>query len=401
MTVPRKIRKLYNELFEIQRPVDIYTIVKNNEYSEGNKYTRKHPSLIKEYFENSRRMADFLKDKFEKLGFSVEIERVRDIGLDCRNVVARCGEGDEKIGLGFHHDINYLEGASDGKSQVITGLLGAEVLAKKKLESELLIIAFDAEEYSLSGSQKFAGENDLKFLLNVDNVSSGRDLAVVGKTMYAWYPERIIKFFENEGIKVETWESYSDSDSFVMHGIPSITLTCTHEHRIANTVEDCYYNINFNTLAKAVKKVPELIEKIDKKKRFQVDEAVAENARNIYKLVKSRIKSDWILGSRLLNHSNFTVEKTFERIEKMDRGELRELKKLLRDTGKENFLFRILPYVGGKPSNRVKRILGIHSKKITSKVKSLLEKEDFIKKENSTMERKRLKFKLDSFKSVL
>lgn len=125
-------------------------------------------------------------------------------------------------------------GADDNASGVSVLSETARVISESRpKETEIVFVAFGAEEQGLAGSRNFSeGFETPEFFLNLDSLGSGERMAVIRgngilrkKETSEWLNERIT---ERDGVE-KVWTPFSGHDHipFIEKGVPAATLTST------------------------------------------------------------------------------------------------------------------------------------------------------------------------------
>ena len=134
-----------------------------------------------------------LVDHFTAQGWTTRVDELSIDGyLGGSNIVAtRLGSSrpDEIYLLGAHYDSAHNGGYADNATGVAALMEAARVLAFVDCEATMVLVAFDAEEFGLRGSHRFAHAaiqqgDDIRGVLNLDMIGhnhAGNDRAWVGR----------------------------------------------------------------------------------------------------------------------------------------------------------------------------------------------------------------------------
>jgi Zn-dependent M28 family amino/carboxypeptidase len=116
---------------------------------------------------------DWIRNRFEELGYTVSVQRSEDAGYDVVNLVAEVpGTGDGVLIVGAHYDAGFAA-ADDDTTGVAVVLELARLLQGSTPERTLRLVTFDLEELGLLGSAAYVGANaldDVVAMINVDGV---------------------------------------------------------------------------------------------------------------------------------------------------------------------------------------------------------------------------------------
>lgn len=247
--------------------------------------------------------AEFIEQEFKEYGlesykgisyiqeFKLPIAKESNtkIGRNIVGFIPAKEKNSKFIIIGAHYDhigtINgrLFPGADDNASGVISLLQLAKAFGKRYLErgkgdKNILFVAFDANNISLSGSRYFVerlgGElKDIECMINIDQIGSNLSppstdstyILILGSNkLKEWQKERIdsynTRFKTNLHIDYTYYNSesfynifykISDQNSFAEMGVPALLFT-SGITKLTNKEEDNISNISFDTLYKRI-----------------------------------------------------------------------------------------------------------------------------------------------------
>ncbi len=201
--------------------------------------------------EASRQTADYIVTHLTKLGWQVETQEFTYRGVAARNIIARAGDGPVAI-IGAHYDTRRLAdndpnpglrqepvlGANDGASGVAVLLELARVLDQKRLQHEVWLAFFDAEDNGrLDGWEFTAGSTQMastlaerpELVVVVDMIGDAYQQIYREQTSTTELTDRIWKIaadlgYEEYFIPKEKYSMLDDHTPFLRLGIPAVDL---------------------------------------------------------------------------------------------------------------------------------------------------------------------------------
>ena len=220
-------------------------------------------------------------------GFSSEISMKVDIvedKLSARNIIGYLpGKGDHKdetVIVGAHYDHLGLDskgrpfpGADDNASGVAALLEVAERLAKKGTERSVVFIAFDGEEWGLTGSKYYTGHpvfplNKTVLMVNMDAIGRNEPDAIhfLGSQRSPEVRRLAGEIANKSDIKllddIEFAFKYgSDHYSFYEKGIPAIDLTSSY-HEDFHRITDTWEKISMEKVSKIAELVYQIVNRV-------------------------------------------------------------------------------------------------------------------------------------------
>jgi len=220
-------------------------------------------------------------------GFSSEISMKVDIVEDkisARNIIGYLpGKGehkDEVIIIGAHYDHLGLDskgvpfpGADDNASGVAALLEVAERLAKKGTERSVVFIAFDGEEWGLTGSKYYTGHpvfplNKTVLMVNMDAIGRNEPDAIhfLGSQRSPEVRRLAGEIANKSDIKllddIEFAFKYgSDHYSFYEKGIPAIDLTSSY-HEDFHRITDTWEKVSMEKVSKIAELVYQIVNRV-------------------------------------------------------------------------------------------------------------------------------------------
>lgn len=177
-----------------------------------------------------------------------------------KKTIVVCAHYDHLGGIG---NLVYFPGGNDNASGTSMLLTLADEFIPKRLDYNILFIAFSGEEVGLLGSKYFV-ENPLvklkhiKFVLNLDIMGSGEEgITVVNATKFPDYFDKLNAINEEHKllsqIKKRGEAANSDHYFFTQKGIPSFFIYTMGPNKNYHDVFDTYENLSFNEYDDLVK----------------------------------------------------------------------------------------------------------------------------------------------------
>lgn len=201
--------------------------------------------------EASRQTADYITAHLAKLGWQVETQEFTYRGVVARNIIARAGEGPVAI-IGAHYDTRRqadndpnpdlrqqpVLGANDGASGVAVLLELARTLDQKRLQYEVWLTFFDAEDNGrldgwefIAGSTQMASTLDVhpELVVVVDMIGDADQQIYREQTSTAELTDHIWNIAADLGydeyfIPTEKYSMTDDHTPFLRLGIPAVDL---------------------------------------------------------------------------------------------------------------------------------------------------------------------------------
>ncbi|SHH81494.1 Peptidase family M28 [Caloranaerobacter azorensis DSM 13643] len=216
----------------------------------------------------SERVYDLIKDRNCKVKVKYNLKKEK---IEANNIVGiiKGGNNENALVISAHFDHvgavadKVFYGAVDNSSGVAVLLNLAEKLIeyskKNKLDYDIIICAFNGEEFNLQGSRAFVNEilhrYDKIYNINIDSIGykNGDKLLITGDGIVSGYLiDDIDRFFTQNGYQcqIETEGAYiSDHISFSEKNIPSINLSDSNVN-VIHTENDITDKIDFEYLNK-------------------------------------------------------------------------------------------------------------------------------------------------------
>ncbi len=183
----------------------------------------------------------YIKEQCEKLGLTARIESFKIRGFAeekegvtlSHNIILDIeGESDETVVVSAHYDSSSLSfGAYDNMSGVIALIYLAERFSKKKLKRNLRLLWCGSEERGLIGSYEYclSHKKELKSTIlniNLDMLGSAYGKFVVFSCTDENTTEYLKEYFKEKsfGATVKYNIRSSDSNSFIIHGVPAVSF---------------------------------------------------------------------------------------------------------------------------------------------------------------------------------
>jgi aminopeptidase YwaD len=170
-----------------------------------------------------------------------------------KKTIVVCAHYDHLGGIG---NFVYFPGGNDNASGTSMLLTLADEFKSKRLNYNILFIAFSGEEAGLLGSKHFI-ENPLvklkhiKFVLNLDIMGSGEEgITVVNATKFPDYFDKLNAINEKENLLAQVKKrgeaANSDHYFFTQKGIPSFFIYTMGPNKNYHDIFDTYENLSFN-----------------------------------------------------------------------------------------------------------------------------------------------------------
>jgi aminopeptidase YwaD len=170
-----------------------------------------------------------------------------------KKTIVVCAHYDHLGGIG---NLVYFPGGNDNASGTSMLLTLADEFKSKRLNYNILFIAFSGEEAGLLGSKHFI-ENPLvklkhiKFVLNLDIMGSGEEgITVVNATKFPDYFDKLNAINEKENLLAQVKKrgeaANSDHYFFTQKGIPSFFIYTMGPNKNYHDIFDTYENLSFN-----------------------------------------------------------------------------------------------------------------------------------------------------------
>lgn len=192
----------------------------------------------------------FLKEEYEKLGFTVRLET---FGGGKNFVAEKLGKKDARkvLILSSHIDSVKNRGANDNGTGTIGLLAVAKELAKKDYDFTVRILGFDKEEIGLVGSDAYVAalQDKANLIGNINfemmGVNSRKDGAFhvidCNKTNSLFLTESIKTAIANQSLPltvVKACTDRSDHASFWRHKLPAVVIS---ENFFGGDADPCYH----------------------------------------------------------------------------------------------------------------------------------------------------------------
>ncbi len=193
---------------------------------------------------------NFLKEEYEKLGFTVRFET---FGGGKNFVAEKLGQKDSKkvLILSSHIDSVRNRGANDNGTGTIGLLAVAKELAKKDYAFTVRILGFDKEEVGLVGSDAYVAalQDKANLIGNINfemmGVNARKDGAFhvidCNKTNSLFLTEAIKSSIAGQGLPltvVKACTDRSDHASFWRHKLPAVVIS---ENFFGGDADPCYH----------------------------------------------------------------------------------------------------------------------------------------------------------------
>lgn len=201
--------------------------------------------------EANRQTAAYIMAQATEFGWQVETQDFIYQGTEARNIIAKAGAGPVAI-IGAHYDTRRqadndpnpelrtqpVLGANDGASGVAVLLELARVLSQKRLQNEVWLVFFDAEDNGrLDGWDFIAGSSHLasslsirpEMVIIVDMIGDADQQIYKERNSTSWLVERIWGIAAELGyaeyfIPMEKYSMIDDHTPFLRLGIPSVDI---------------------------------------------------------------------------------------------------------------------------------------------------------------------------------
>ncbi len=217
----------------------------------------------------------WIEDKFDDYGYDSIYHDSFTVVIDdqdstCYNIVAtKTGTyyPDQQIIVGAHFDTKHAyPGANDNGSGVAGLLAIAKALSNVSTDMTVVLIAFDAEEYSYQGSKHYADSvitdtNDVVCMYNLDQIGNDGDAGSENQAALYYGPDRTyaeLWSYMAESLlsfkgRLCSYTGHSDHQYFAELGIPVCFVL---EYDISDdyhSASDVSTNMDFTYLTKVVK----------------------------------------------------------------------------------------------------------------------------------------------------
>ncbi len=201
--------------------------------------------------EAGRKTGDYIVEQLKAYGWQVELQDFIYHGVPGRNIIAKAGKGPVAI-IGAHYDTRRVAdndpdpalrakpepGANDGASGVAVLLELARALDQKRLQNEVWLTFFDAEDNGrLDGWDFIAGSTEMASRLTVTpemvviaDMIGDRDQQIYKE--HNSTPELVEKIwgiaarlgYGNAFLPTAKWSMQDDHTPFLLRGIPAVDL---------------------------------------------------------------------------------------------------------------------------------------------------------------------------------
>jgi hypothetical protein len=172
--------------------------------------------------------------------------------------------------IGSHYDsVATTPGADDNASGCAVNLAIARALKDRKLRHTLVFVFFDAEEYGLVGSTKYAASaaRNCDFMLNLDMVGTLTAIPRAAPDPVA--PDLFVKYPWAKSITFQNSVGRSDHTSFQTRDVPTVWLfTGTHDRY--HKASDRPVTLNYAGMKRITQYATDIVVSFDKK----VDESL-------------------------------------------------------------------------------------------------------------------------------
>lgn len=235
-----------------------------------------------------RETQQYIVEKLAKYRWSVEYQDFRYRGTPARNIIAKAGQGKGPVILvGAHYDTRRradndptesernqpVPGANDGASGVAVLLELARSLDKTKLQNEVWLVFFDAEDNGrLDGWQFIAGSSffannmtaNPEAVIIVDMIGDADQQIYKEQNSTPWLIEQIwgkaaALGYEEWFLPTYKYSMLDDHTPFLRKGIPAVDLI-DFDYPYWHTTEDTADKVSGDSLARVGRVIEALLE---------------------------------------------------------------------------------------------------------------------------------------------
>lgn len=233
-------------------------------------------------------VTQYIMGRLAKHGWRIEIQNFRYRGTDARNIIAKAGEGAGPLILvGAHYDTRRradndpsvderhlpVPGANDGASGVAVLLELARALDKARLENEVWLVFFDAEDNGqLDGWEYIAGSTyfadslpvDPAAVIIVDMIGDADQQIYKERNSTPWLVEAVWETaaelgFGDAFLPTAKYSMLDDHTPFLRRGIPAIDII-DFDYPYWHTTEDTADKVSAAALGRVGRVVETVLE---------------------------------------------------------------------------------------------------------------------------------------------
>jgi glutaminyl-peptide cyclotransferase len=235
-----------------------------------------------------RETQQYIVDKLAKYGWSTEYQDFRYRGTPARNIIAKAGEGKGPVVIiGAHYDTRRkadndpdpskqnepVPGANDGASGVAVLLELARSLDKSKLQNEVWLVFFDAEDNGrldnwqfIAGSSFFASNLSVtpEAVIIADMIGDADQQIYKEQNSTPWLVDLVWGKaaelgYQSSFLPVMKYSMLDDHTPFLRKGIPAVDLI-DFDYPYWHTTEDTADKVSAESLGRVGRVLESLLE---------------------------------------------------------------------------------------------------------------------------------------------
>jgi len=117
-------------------------------------------------------IADYIKDRFKKIGLETTFQEYKVLGITYKNVIGVLNpEKDNTLIIGGHYDVCGNKQGADDNASAVAGLVEtAKILKEQNLDIRVEFVAFTLEEPPFFGTKKMGSYIHAKSIKDNENI---------------------------------------------------------------------------------------------------------------------------------------------------------------------------------------------------------------------------------------